>query len=163
MMTTDGVGLNETGDGSGGMPDGADAVDLQSTTSVDKEEQLSQTQPYDSLDDRGVADTLDEGIVPPQKWSPGQGFGNTAAEQREGETLDQRLAQEEPEPDPYAETPEVVDDGQVGAERSGRLVAPDEGAHEDTEKDVIATDVGIDGAGATAEEAAMHVIPEDQY
>src|SRR3712207_4922712 len=30
-MTTDGVGLNETGDGSGGMPDGADAVDLQST------------------------------------------------------------------------------------------------------------------------------------
>ena len=98
VMTTDGVGLNETGDGSGGMPDGADAVDLQSTSSVDKEEQLSQTQPYDSLDDRGVEDRLDEGIVPPQKWSPGQGFGNTAAEQREGETLDQRIAQEEPRP-----------------------------------------------------------------
>ena len=101
-MTTDGVGLNETGDGSAGMPDGADAVDLQSTTSVDKEEQLSQNQPYDSLDDRGVADTLDEGIVPPQKWSPGQGFGNTAAEQREGESFDHRRAHEEPEPDPYA-------------------------------------------------------------
>ena len=163
-MTTDGVGLNETGDGSGsGMPDGADAVDLQSTTSVDKEEQLSQGQPYDTLDDRGVEDVLDEGIVPPQKWSPGQGFGNTAAEQREGETLDQRIAQEEPEPDPYAEVADSVDDGQVGDARSGRLVAPDEGAHEDTEKDVVATDVGIDGAGATAEEAAMHVVPENEY
>ena len=163
-MTTDGVGLNETGDGSGGMPEGADAVDLQSTTSVDKEEQLSQGQPYDTLDDRGVADVLDEGIVPPQKWSPGQGFGNTAAEQREGETLDQRIAQEEPEPDPYAEErPDVIDDGQVGAERSGRLVAPDEGAHEDTERDAVAYDVGIDGAAATAEEAAMHVIPEGEY
>src|SRR5919112_5557107 len=162
-MTTDGVGLNETGDGSGGLPDGADVVDLQSTTSVDKEEQRSQGQPYDTLDDRGLDDALDEGIVPPQKWSPGQGFGNTAAEQRDGETLDQRIAQEEPEPDPYAEVGEDVNDGQVGAERSGRLVAPDEGAHEDTEKDVVATDVGIDGAGATAEEAAMHVIPEDEY
>jgi hypothetical protein len=160
-MTTDGVGLNETGDGTGGLPDGADAVDLQSTTSVDKEEELSQGQPYDTLDDRGVEDVLDEGIVPPQKWSPGQGFGNTAEEQREGETLDQRLAQEEPEPDPYAEVVEDVNDGQVGDQRSGRLVAPDEGAHEDTEKDVVATDVGIDGAGATAEEAAMHIIPED--
>ena len=162
-MTTDGVGLNETGDGSGGMPDGADAVDMQATASVDKEEQLSQGQPYDTLDDRGVEDVLDEGIVPPQKWSPGQGFGNTAAEQREGETLYQRLAQEEPEPDPYAEVGEVIDDGQVGGERSGRLVAPDEGAHEDSERDALATDVGIDGAGATAEEAAMHVIPEDRY
>ena len=162
-MTTDGVGLNETGDGSGGLPDGADMVDLQSTTSVDKEEELSQGQPYDTLDDRGVQDVLDEGIVPPQKWSPGQGFGNTAAEQREGESLDQRIAQEEPEPDPYAEVPESVDDGQVGDARAGRLVAPDEGAHEDTEKDVVATDVGIDGAAATAEEAAMHVIPDDEY
>ncbi len=162
-MTTDGVGLNETGDGSGGLPDGADAVDFQSTTGIDKEEQLSQGQPYDTLDDRGVEDVLDEGIVPPQKWSAGQGFGNTAAEQRDGETLDQRIAQEEPEPDPYTEVVEDIDDGQVGGQRSGRLVAPDEGAHEDTERDALAFDVGIDGAGATAEEAAMHVIPEDEY
>ncbi|MEU2594021.1 DUF5709 domain-containing protein, partial [Streptomyces albidoflavus] len=32
-------------------------------------------------------------------------------------------------------------------------VAPDEGAHEDAEKDIIAEDVGIDGAAASAEEA----------
>lgn len=134
--------------------------------SVDKSEELSQRQPYDTLDDRGVEDALDEGIVPPQKWSPGQGFGNTAAEQAEGESLDQRIAQEEP--DVFAEVDddlaldEQAEDEEVGGERSGRLVAPDEGAHEDAERDAVASDVGIDGAGATGEEAAMHTISEDQ-
>jgi hypothetical protein len=131
--------------------------------SVDKSEELDQHQPYDTLDDRGVEDTLDEGIVPPQKWSPGQGFGNTAAEQAEGETLEQRLAQEEPEPDPDAWSEDNLDDDEVGDRRSGRLVAPDEGAHEDDEAAAVATDVGIDGGAAGAEEAAMHVIPEDDY
>jgi hypothetical protein len=40
-------------------------------------------------------------------------------------------------------------------------VAPDEGAHEDEESGAIATDVGIDGAAASAEEAAMHIVDED--
>jgi hypothetical protein len=31
-------------------------------------------------------------------------------------------------------------------------------AHEDTEVDMVAFDVSIDGGGASAEEAAMHVI-----
>jgi hypothetical protein len=42
----------------------------------------------------------------------------------------------------------------------GRLVEPDEGAHTDTEKDVVASDVGIDGGGESAEEAALHVEEE---
>jgi hypothetical protein len=134
--------------------------------SVDKSEEQSQMQPYDTLDDRGVEDVLDEGIVPPQKWSPGQGFGNTAAEQAEGETLDQRIAQEEPDVfaalDEDGPLDEQAENEEVGDERSGRLVAPDEGSHEDQEKDSVAWDVGIDGAGATAEEAAMHVIPDDE-
>ena len=142
-----------------GTPEGMDGLGDQS---IDQSEELSQMQPYDTLDDRGVDDVLDEGIVPNQKWSPGQGYGNTAAEQREGESLDQRLAQEEPDIDPLAEEEEHLEDDQVGDERSGRLVAPDEGSHEDSEKDAVAYDVGIDGAGATAEEAAMHVIPEDE-
>ena len=54
------------------------------------------------------------------------------------------------------------DDRQVGDARAGRLVAPDEGTHTDTNAESIAYDVGIDGAGATAEEAAMHVIPDDE-
>ncbi len=142
-----------------GTPEGMDGLEDQS---IDQSEELSQMQPYDTLDDRGVDDILDEGIVPNQKWSPGQGFGNTAAEQREGETLEQRLAQEEPDIDPLAAEEEHLEDDQVGDERAGRLVAPDEGSHEDAETDAVAFDVGIDGAGATAEEAAMHVVEEDE-
>ena len=33
-------------------------------------------------------------------------------------------------------------------------------AYADTDNDLLAEDVGIDGAGASAEEAAMHVIDE---
>jgi hypothetical protein len=44
--------------------------------------------------------------------------------------------------------------------RAGRLVAEDEGAHTDTEKDLVARDEGIAGAGASAEEAAVHIIDE---
>ena len=36
------------------------------------------------------------------------------------------------------------------------------GIGEDTEKDLVANDVGIDGAAASAEEAAVHVVPEDE-
>ena len=61
----------------------------------------------------------------------------------------------------------VVTDEPVGNEvgdfRAGRLVEPDEGAHEDAEKDMIATDVGIDGGAASAEEAAMHVVEDPGY
>jgi hypothetical protein len=114
----------------------------------------------DSLsDDRGLAEPLDEGYSPPEKWSVGQGYGNTPLEEELGETLDQRLAQEEPEPDPYAEEDvEDLDDGEVGDARAGRLVAPDEGTGEDQNSEMFADDAGIDGAGASAEEAAMHVV-----
>ena len=114
----------------------------------------------DSMSDaRGLAEPLDEGYSPPEKWSVGQGYGNTPLEEELGETLDQRIAQEEPEPDPYAEEDvEDLDDGEVGNARAGRLVAPDEGAGEDEDSEMFADDAGIDGAGASAEEAAMHVV-----
>jgi hypothetical protein len=121
--------------------------------SVDDETQL---QPEDTLDYHGVDDVLDEGIVTREGWSPGQGFGNTAAEEHQGESLDQRVAQEVPDYDPARDSwaDDDLDDDQVGDERSGRLVASDE--HDDR----FVQDVGIDGAGASAEEAAMHVIDE---
>jgi hypothetical protein len=117
----------------------------------------------DSLsDNRGLDDPLDEGYSPPEKWSVAEGWGNTPLEEELGETLDMRLAQEEPEPDPYAEEDDdFLDDGEVGDRRAGRLVAPDEGSHEDIDSEDWATDVGIDGAGASAEEAAMHVVEPD--
>jgi hypothetical protein len=129
--------------------------------SVDDEDQ-PQGDGDSMSDDRGLAEPLDEGYSPPERWSVGQGYGNTPLEEELGETLDQRLAQEEPEPDPYelaaTETEDVS--GEVGSERAGRLVEPDEGAHVDVEGDLLAHDVGIDGAAASAEEAAVHVIDE---
>lgn len=105
-------------------------------------------------------------FAPERPWAV-EHHGVTAAEQHEGETLDQRLSEEEPDlavPDEdeigdVLDTDGEVRDDEVGGLRAGRLVAPDEGAHEDDEKDMIAFDVGIDGAAASAEEAAMHVVP----
>ena len=129
--------------------------------SVDDEDQ-PQGDGDSMSDDRGLTEPLDEGYSPPEKWSVGQGYGNTPLEEELGETLDQRIAQEEPEPDPYAEEDvEDLDDGEVGDARAGRLVAPDEGAGEDEDSEPYADDVGIDGAGASAEEAAMHVVDGD--
>jgi hypothetical protein len=132
--------------------------------SVDDEDQLPAA---DTLEDPEgeVADELDRGYSPREDWSAGQGFGNTPYEEASGETLEQRIAQEEKEPDPYAEAErlegeEDLDDGEVGAERAGRLVDPDQGSGEDTESSLIGDDIGIDGAAASAEEAAVHVVPE---
>jgi hypothetical protein len=53
----------------------------------------------------------------------------------------------------------LLDDG--ADPRAGRLVAPDEGAHPDTEPDLIGRDVGIDAGAASAEEAAVHIVDDD--
>ena len=132
------------------------------TYSVDDEDQL---QADDTLVDRGVEDTLDEGYNAPERWSPGEGYGNTALEEEVGETLEQRMAQEVPEPDPYEQAEAEADyedvGGEVGDGRAGRLVAEDEGLGADLEKDLIADEVGIDGGAASAEEAAVHVVDEE--
>lgn len=129
--------------------------------SVDDEDQL---QSEDTLVDRGVEDTLDEGYSPPDRIPASHNYGNTVEEQHEGESLEQRMRQEEPDPDPYAAGEEAGEDDvdqwdpdMPEDERAGRLVAPDEGSHEDVDQEPWADDVGIDGAGASAEEAAMHV------
>lgn len=118
----------------------------------------------DTLEGDPGDDPLDQGIVPPDRWSAGEGFGTTLAEERAGESLDQLLAEEEPEPDPYAEAEsedgEPYDTGLEPEPRSGRLVADDEGAHPDVEPDLVAHDVGIDAGAATAEEAAVHTTDE---
>ncbi|WP_371673089.1 DUF5709 domain-containing protein [Streptomyces sp. NBC_00289] len=123
----------------------------------------------DTLDNDGVDDPLDRGWSPPERPWAVERTDVTAAERLHGETLDQRLAEELPDPVGY-ESDGIGDsdgtdgellDNEVGALRSGRLVAPDEGAHEDEESALIATDVGIDGAAASAEEAAMHIVDED--
>ncbi|MDQ1741106.1 MAG: hypothetical protein QOE53_2758 [Pseudonocardiales bacterium] len=98
---------------------------------------------------------LDTSYSPPDNSPVATRFGNTAAEQAEGESLDQRLAQEVPDI-----TPDDVTD--EAAPRAGRLIAPDEGAHEDFEGISVAFDAGKAGSAATAEEAAMHIVDEDE-
>jgi len=148
---------------------------------------------YDEVDSPRIADGP-EPVPLPRDRDDGplaiDEFGTTAAEQRQGEPLDLRLAREEPdvspdaigdlgdeEPDDPAE--ELLDDQPVDphldsvvsmydrdepglplSERVGRLVAPDEGVHEDAEKDEVARDVGASGGGASAEELAIHPIPD---
>jgi hypothetical protein len=122
----------------------------------------------DTLDGNPGDDPLDQGIAPPDRWSAGEGFGTTAEEQEEGESLDELLTEEEPDPDPYAESEteaEDDDDRLYGVEpdpRAGRLVAEDEGAHPDTEDELVAEDVGIDAGAASAEEAAVHEEDEEE-
>lgn len=129
--------------------------------SVDDEGQL---QPSDTLADPDVEDTLDRGYSPPERYSAAQGYGNTPWEEAHGEPLAERLRQEQPEPDPYLQAERDGDldeqgdyDPEAGDERAGRLVDPDQGLGADLEKDLVADDVGIDGAAASAEEAAVHV------
>jgi len=84
--------------------------------SIDDEDQL---QPGDTLDDGDLEDVLDRGYSPPDRAPKGYDDYPTEAERRRGESLDEKLAEEEP-------------------------------------------DVGIDGAGASAEEAAMHITREPE-
>ena len=148
------------------MDDPADVQSYEQTPDEIDQLDQDQLQPYNNLEDRGVADALDEGYSPPERPS---------AIVREGphETLDQRLSEEIPEPDPYSEDDvdeednltvradeENLDDGEVGDFRAGRLVDPNEGIGLDDESDLIGEDVGIDGGAASAEEAAVHIIPE---
>jgi hypothetical protein len=117
-----------------------------------------QLQPEDTLDERGVDDALDEGMSPPERPSPAVAHGVTPAEDAAGETLDERLAQEEPDPaleELGAEEPGRSDpsDGfEIGDERTGRLTEP---------ADDVADEVGVDGGAASAEEAAVHTVEED--
>lgn len=93
-------------------------------------------------------------------------FGTTTAEQSGGEPLDGRLAREQE--DVLSAVALDADESQGSDtpfnERAGqgvgRIVEPDEGVRTDTEKDMVASDVGTDLGGYTAEEAAMHLEPE---
>lgn len=49
-----------------------------------------------------------------------------------------------------------------GPARAGCLMAPDEGTRTHTTKELVAEDEGIDGGAASAEEAAAHVVSEEQ-
>ena len=114
----------------------------------------------DTLLDRGLVDPLDEGWSPPDR-EPSVDVP-TEAEEQAGLSLDELLSAEEPDVGAGESSNLFSEYGdEVGDVRAGRLVDGDEGAYIDTDKDLWAGDIGIDGAGATAEEAAVHVIGLD--
>lgn len=120
----------------------------------------------DTLDDRGVEDALDEGYSPPEGYRGVTSKSVTAHGEIEGETIDERILQEEPDPEAsltYGDEPgeedealdETLEDGEVGDRRSGRI------EQIDGEPDGFGRDDGFAGGAASAEEAAMHEIPDE--
>jgi len=131
----------------------------------------------DTLDGVPGDDPLDRGVVTPERWSAAIRFGTTSAEEQAGESLDQALAEEEPDvtiddagdedigPDENATDDDVrrylLDDSPDP--RAGRLVDEDDEVYEEGDNylvardDLVAHDTGTDGGGATAEDAAIHV------
>jgi hypothetical protein len=123
-------------------------------------------------------DPLDRGLVPPERWSAGMRFGTTAPEQEAGESLDQLLAEEEPDISPEAGVEPQAADGwdenateadvrrlarDAGPDpRTGRLAPEDGDDVAIANADYVARDAGIDGGGATAEEAAVHLLIDDE-
>ena len=195
----------------GGLESGSDpqdpVIDFDEESTLDDNEVLD---PIDEGDDDNDPESsiYDTSWVPDDRPSHRTDYGDTLTEMREGEPLDRRLSEDEPdvlerelgdpvdqilgeradtEDDPnFEEDPdarlatEADDDPEVRASlveeggdtdvpapefeeeqpRAGRLVEPDEGLESDTEKDMIAYDAGISGAGASAEEAAVHLTDE---
>lgn len=201
----------DRGDFDEGSPDPNEAV-----LDFDDESTLDETDTFDPEDEGDFtnepeASIYDSGWVGPDRQPKQTDHGTTLTEMREGEPLDRRLVEEEPDVfeqelgDPVdqilgrrvdgGDDPnlEESDDARLATEadgadpevrrsleesggdtdfpapsfeteepRAGRLVEPDEGAHPDEEKDMVAYDAGISGGAASAEEAAVHIVDEDE-
>ncbi|MGY1742605.1 MULTISPECIES: DUF5709 domain-containing protein [unclassified Blastococcus] len=143
-------------------------TDPYGTDGTDPEEASGLLDASDTLEDLGgVGDVLDRGWSPAERpWGVDE-WGTTGEEESAGESLDGRLARElpdldDPEGDGLGDTSdtdgEPLDD-EVGDRRAGRLVE-DDGEWDDEEPELYASDVGIDSGAASAEEAAVHVVPE---
>jgi hypothetical protein len=135
---------------------------------TDPEEATGVLEAADTLDE-GVGDVLDTGWSPAERPWASNDWGTTGIEESAGESLDGRLARELPESSTddgdglgdAADTDGELLDDEVGDARAGRLAAGDgdvDGDPRDTEGELYAVNEGIDGAAASAEEAAVHVI-----
>jgi len=196
----------------GGLESGSDPQDP--VLDFDEESTLEDNEVLDPIDENDndndpTSSVYDTSWVPDDRPNHRTDYGDTLTEMRDGESLDRRLAEDEPdlleqelgdpvdqilgqradteddpnvEEDPDARAATAIDaddpalrDALVDAggdtdvptddfaeqqPRAGRLVEPDEGLESDTEKDMIAYDAGISGAGASAEEAAVHITDE---
>ncbi|MFD3545147.1 DUF5709 domain-containing protein [Streptomyces sp. NPDC058655] len=133
------------------------------------EDEPSEGQPDmdDSLSGPDTDAILDQGYSPPERPYASDRRATTGEEQQQGESLDDRLAREVPDLEAPAGDGigDLVDgdgepvDPQAGTARAGRLAATTDFPHENN---VLAQDVGIDAGAASAEEAAVHVIEDEE-
>jgi hypothetical protein len=135
----------------------------------DPEQESGLLQFQDTLDHvPGIRDVLDTGWSPPDRpWAVGD-WGMTEWEESTGEGLGGRLARELAEREDEAagdglgdttDTDGELIDREVGCRRAGRLL--ETGAQwGNSEPQLHASDVGIDGAAASAEEAAVHLVSD---
>jgi hypothetical protein len=129
----------------------------------------------DTLDGNPGDDPLDRGVVTPDRWSAGVQYALKGEE--ETESLDDLLAEEEPDvsaEDEEESWDENETDGDVerlerdddADPRAGRLAAAEADVYGDgdvravQDGELLASDTGIDGGGASAEESAVHVIDD---
>ncbi|HEY0933646.1 MAG TPA: DUF5709 domain-containing protein [Trebonia sp.] len=117
---------------------------------------------------------IDRGVVPPGRPTAGMRYALKGEE--ESESLDELLSEQEPDVLAELDDDEDPDENATGADvsrferdddpdaRSGRLAAGgeyDDGDEpDDGDGELTARDAGIDGGGASAEEAAIHVIDD---
>ena len=132
----------------------------------------------DTLDGNPGDDPLDRGVAAPDRWTAAMRYAMDGEE--DSESLDELLAEEEPDldddsADDWDENATARDVSRLERDydadpRAGRLVTGDADTDdpEDTLRDgvaeLVARDTGIDGGGASAEEAAVHLIgdPDDE-
>ncbi|HEU5473838.1 MAG TPA: hypothetical protein VFV67_24600 [Actinophytocola sp.] len=86
-------------------------------------------------EDRLSLDPLEAGMDPPEHWSEADRFGTTAAEQRQGQDLEHRLREEEPDTPPdgpgAAVDPDDIPDDELDDSIDGITIEPlpDEYSH----------------------------------
>ena len=130
----------------------------------------------DTLNGDPGDDPLDRGVATPDRWSAG--LKHALKGDEDSESLDELLDEEEPDDtagpgdDSWDENAPERDVARYERDddpspRAGRLVSPDSAGEDDvtgtlvdSEAGEVARDAGIDGGGASAEEAAVHVTDE---
>ena len=129
----------------------------------------------DTLDGNPGDDPLDRGVATPDRWSAGVQYALKGEE--DSESLDDLLAEEEPDVS-ADEDEESWDENETDADverlerdddpdpRAGRLAAAEADVYGDgdvravQDGELLASDTGIDGGAASAEESAVHVIDD---
>ena len=132
--------------------------------------------PADSLDGNLTDDPLDQGIALPDRWS--RALRRELDADEDSASLEELLAAEEPDDSADSDEESWDENDSAGdvarkehalgqQRRAGRLIAHEEEMYADSDTSLMLEDrgaalvVGIDGGAATAEEAAVHVLDND--